>query len=166
MNTLLLLPLTLILLLLICWRLNYKQQQVIVADAGPTLELTAQEQEEKSFSVNYRVSKMPNGDIVDTRDYIRVYVDGGCMENRGIPNKSQVLVYPLNNDVDFKKQVKIGDVLLIRLHDKGVHKLRILKNYDDPNQLITYRYENGHEHQSKRNHNPNDVMGVVKYIVN
>ncbi len=88
------------------------------------------------------------------------------MEPRGIKDKSIVFVQPLSKKENFKKQVKAEDVLLIYLHDKGVFKLRILQNYDNEKQLITYRYkDDGTKHLSSRNHNPDDVKGVVKYVI-
>jgi len=152
-------------LLLVAYFILNHPQKIIVADAGPTQELTDKEQRKNDILRPYQSIKLQSGTIINSRDYIRVKVDGHCMEPRGINDKSQVLVLPLNNKESFKKQVRQGDVLLIYLHDKKVYKLRILENYDNERQLITYRYENGQKHRSQRNHNPNDVIGVVKYIL-
>ncbi len=158
------LPIVAILLLVVYVLLN-RPQKIIVADAGPTRELTAKEQRKNDSYAHYSTIKLQPDKTLQTRDYIMVKVDGKCMEPRGIKDKCIVYVKPLDKNIYFKKQVKLEDVLLIYLHDKGVYKLRILQNYDNEKQLITYRYmNNGEKHISSRTHNPNDVVGVVKYI--
>lgn len=152
-------------LILVYLRLCYPQR-VLVADAGPTKELTFWGQLVKNSFMPYQYARMSDDNIINTREYIRVLVDGKCMEPRGIMDKTHVLVQRIEKDIPFQQQIKIGDVLLIRLHDKWVYKLRILQNYDDVNELITYRYQNGEKHQSSRNHNHKDVIGVVKYLIN
>ena len=164
MRTELLLPLLIIVLIIL--NLYNRYQRVYVADAGPTKELTALGQIVKNFFMPYQNARLEDGSLVNTHEFIRVLVDGKCMEPRGIMDKSHVLVQRIMCDKDFKEQVNIGDVLLLRLHDKKVYKLRILNNFDDINQLETYRYQNGRPHRSSRNHNPKDVIGIVRYIVN
>lgn len=152
-------------LLLIAYFLLNRPQKVIVADAGPTKKLTDKEQRANDELRPYQFIRLGSGKNINSRDYMRVKVDGHCMEPRGIKDGCQVLVLPRNKNEQFKKQVKLGDILLIYLHDKKVYKLRILENYDNEKQLITFRYENGQKHRSQRNHNPDDVLGVVKYIL-
>ena len=145
-----------------------RPQKVIVADAGPTRELTCEEQKGKSFYLPYQIIKTQQGMILNTHDYLRVKVDGKCMEPRGILDKSQILVEPLTKKQKeyFKKHVRLEDVLLIHLKDKDVYKLRILQNYDNEKELITYRYlSNGEKHRSSRNHRPEDIVGIVRYII-
>ena len=142
-----------------------RPQRVIVADAGPTRKLTAKEQKRKSFFTFSQSALCSNKGVMNTRNFIRVYVDGTCMEPRGIKDGAQVLVKPLDKKLDFNAQVKEEDVLLIHLHDKKVYRLRILQDTTDINSLVTYRYKDGVKHNSSRNHKHDDVVGVVKYII-
>lgn len=152
-------------MLLIVYVLLNRPQKVIVADAGPTRELTAKEQRKHDSYSHYTTIRLQSGKSLQSRDYICVKVDGKCMEPRGIKDESTVYVFPINKAENFKKQVRLEDVLLIYLKDKRVYKLRILQNYDNERQLITYRYSNnGEKHLSSRTHKPEDVVGVVKYI--
>jgi hypothetical protein len=143
-----------------------RPQKIILADAGSTHRLTGREQRQKDSFHPFRNISLQAGKILQSRDYICVKVDGNCMEPRGIKNNSIVYVLPLNKKEHFKKQVRAEDVLLIYLPDKNVYKLRILQNYDNKKQLITYRYdENGKKYISSRSHHPDNVRGVVKYVM-
>ena len=152
-------------LLLCMYVFLFYPQRVYVADAGPTKELTAWQQLIKNYLMPYQYVQIAKGVYVNSRDYIRVLVDGKCMGPKGIKDKSQVLVEPLHKDEDFKSQVNLEDVLLIRLPDKKVYKLRILQEYTSDNKLVTYRYEKGEKHMSSRTHSTDDVIGVVRYAV-
>ena len=154
--------------LLILYAFINRPQKIIVADAGPTQSLTSKEQKAKTQYLPYQIISTSHGKIIDTHKYYRVLVDGKCMEPRGIKDKSQILVEPLTKEQKkyFRKYVKLENVLLIYLKDKDVYKLRILQNYDSLEQLITYRYlSNGEKHRSSRNHRPEDVVGIVKYVM-
>ena len=145
-----------------------RMQKVFTADAGPTHTLTSKEQKSRTIYLPYQTICTSHGKQINTRNYLRVKVDGKCMEPKGISDKSQILVEPLteNQRTYFKKYVRLEDVLLIHLKDKDVYKLRILQNYDNEKELITYRYlSSGEKHRSSRNHKPEDVVGVVRYII-
>lgn len=160
-------PICAIILLLLYALLN-RPQRIIIADAGPTRELTGKEQNAKKTYTPYQIIYTPHGNLINTRHYLRIKVDGKCMEPRGILDKSQILVEPLTETqrTYFKKYVRLEDVVLIHLKDKDVYKLRILQNYDNEKELITYRYlSNGEKHRSSRNHRPEDVVGIVRYII-
>ena len=143
-----------------------RPQKIILADAGSTRKLTGREQRKKDSFRPFQNISLQAGKILHSRDYICVKVDGSSIEPRGIKNNSIVYVLPLNRKEHFKKQVRAEDVLLIYLPDKNVYKLRILQNYDNKKRLITYRYnEDGKKHISSKSHHPDNVRGVVKYVM-
>lgn len=142
-----------------------RPQKIIVAEAGPTVQVTHNYQESKRFNVPYEKIKLDNGETIDTRDFIRVYVDGKCMKSRRIKNGSQVLVEKIKNEEEFEKKVNPNDILLIYLKDKKIYKLRIFEKEKNEKELITYRYMNNSKHPSSKPHKKEDVVGVVKYII-
>ena len=155
--------------LLIIYYLSSKnsadKEFVRCVEAGPTAEMTAKELARYSFYDRRRELKDQNGNLIDRTHLERVIVKGGCMTRRGIPNGAQLLVDPINNEVEFNQKVHPHDILMIYIADKDIYKIRELDHIEGT-EAHTFCYNpDGSRHDSSRSHQVNSVKGVVRYRI-
>lgn len=148
-----------------CNKVIGRREYVLCVEAGPVGAADAQTLKSRSFYDRYRIVRDRNGKVLDTSGMLRVMVEGGCMEPRGIKSGDQLLVRKIDACRPLREQIKHNDILLIYLKDTGISKIRIFDRYNDDGSLVTYRYECGERHDSSRPHGENSVVGVVKYKV-
>lgn len=119
-----------------------------------------------SYSASSRSVKLLNGKYINTRNYIRIKINGKCMTPRNILDGEEWLVEPLNNIEDKKSILKVKDVILLYIEDKGRYILREFEDYDIDGSLKTLRYNDDKtERHSSRNHQLNQVKGIVRYAI-
>ena len=148
-----------------CNKVIGKKEYVMCVEAGPVGEADAQFLKSHSFYDWHRTVRGTDGKVLDTSGMLRVVVEGGCMEPRGIMSGDQLLVRRIDPRKDLREQIKHNDILLIYLEDTGISKIRIFDCYNDDDTLVTYRYEGRERRDSSRPQSMKSVVGVVKYKV-
>ena len=119
-----------------------------------------------SYSTSSRSVKLLNGKYINTRNYIRIKINGKCMTPRNILDGEEWLVEPLSNIEDKKSILKVKDVILLYIEDKSRYILREFEDYDIDGSLKTLRYNDDNtERHSSRNHQLNQVKGIVRYAI-
>ena len=120
-----------------------------------------------TYNAISRLIKLRDGRIMRTSDFIRIRITGSCMEPRNVLNGEEWLVLPIQKDKDIKSQIKVNDILLLYIQDKGIYKIRELRDIlDDGNELVTGYYRlDGVKQKSSKNHSAEQVRGVVKYSI-
>lgn len=140
-----------------------RKDTVLGVEAGPLPGGDCALPEKKEGS---KVIRLTDGRYINTRDYIRIMVYGGCMRPRNILNGEEWLVEPIDKRKPLREQIKERDVLLIYLSDKNLYKIREFKDFNGNGLLNTFYYEeNGTEHASSHPHTPESVRGVVRYAI-
>ena len=94
-----------------------------------------------SFSSPSKSVKLLNGKYINTRNYIRIKINGKCMIPRNIFDGEEWLVEPLKNSEDVKSTLRIKDVILLYIQDKGTYILREFNGYDNDGSLKTLIYK-------------------------
>ena len=140
-----------------------RKDTVLGVEAGPLPGGDCALPEKKEGS---KVIRLTDGRYINTRDYIRIMVYGGCMRPRNILNGEEWLVERINKLKPLEKQIRERDVLLIYVADKNLYKIREFKKFNEDGSLATFYYEdNGTEHPSSRPHTRESVCGVVRYAI-
>lgn len=141
------------------------KEYVRCVEAGPTADLSAEELKRYSFYDRRRELRDKDGTFIDRSNMERVVVKGGCMEKRGIPNGSQLLVDTIRSAEDFRQKVKPHDILMIYIADKDIYKIREFDHVEG-SKAYTFCYNpDGSRHDSSRTHSIESVKGVVRYRI-
>lgn len=140
-----------------------RKDTVLGVEAGPLPGGDCALPEKKEGS---KVIRLTDGRYINTRDYIRIMVYGGCMRPRNILNGEEWLVEPIDKRKPLREQIKERDVLLIYVADKNLYKIREFEGFNEDDSLATFYYEdNGAKHPSSKPHTCKSVCGVVRYAI-
>ncbi len=141
-----------------------KEQDVILVEAGPTtcMENVRVFQHYKS---PVKTIKLPDGSYKNSSEFIRIRIDGNCMQKRKICYGEEWLVEQINKSKSMQEQLNISDVLLIYIKDKNMYKIRELANFLDNEMLETIYYDGDDVKISTRPHSYSSVLGVVRYNI-
>ena len=114
-----------------------------------------------------RLVKLDDGSYINSHDYVRIVINGRCMEPRNILNGEEWLVKPIDKNLDVLKQISPKDVLLIYLQDTNIYKIREYErvNRENGELLDTFYYQDGRPHKSSRPHSKKSIVGIVKYSI-
>ena len=140
-----------------------KEQDVFTTEAGPTnCDETLLQKHDRC---PVKTILLPNGTYKSSRDFIRIRINGHCMEKRGVCYGEEWLVEKIDKSKPFKEQVKTSDILFIYIKDKKIFKIRELRSFVDDERLDTIYYQNDIEKSSSIPHNIDSVLGIVRYNI-
>jgi len=141
-----------------------------VVDAGPVVHHT------KKSNANIKIKPLTSHDCIYTKSGKRVNLSGfhqfavigECMQVKEIEEGNIVLVKKFDNKETKKDLLKPQDVLVICLNDKKYkgYKIRVFEGFDKDGSLKTFCYNaDGSLHNSSKNHQIDQIIGVVKFVV-
>lgn len=130
------------------WTKSKMQEKVYKAEAAPTNGLSKDDSWEDFIFARPAILRLKNGETVPTSKFIRIRIQGSCMEPKGIIAGEQWFVKPISQS-KILDEIKPGDVLLIHLKDKNMYKIREYQSTTpDATSLNTFYYNpDGTPHQ-------------------
>lgn len=143
---------------------SYKKKDVIIGvkagDASDECSLPIAQAHSKSV-------RLPNGRYINTKDFIRIRINGNCMKPREILNGEEWLVEKWdNNTKSLNCNLHPRDIMLLYIEDKHSYIIRELVSIKEDNRLKTKRYnDDGSDRFSKNDHRLEQVQGIVRYAI-
>jgi len=141
-----------------------------VVDAGPVVYHV------NKANTNIKIKPLTSHDCIYTKegkrvnlyDFQQFAVIGECMRAEGIEEGNVVLVKKFGVKESKQNLIKPKDVLVIYLNDKRYkgYKVRVFEDFDTDGSLKTFCYnEDGSLHNSSKNHQIDQVIGTVKFVI-
>lgn len=145
-------------------RSNVKCDFVQCVEAGPIDGVGSAELKRRSFKDRQIVLRDQNGHELSHDRYVRLLVKGSCMSPRNINDGDVVIAEKVDEERrrTIRDELRVNNILWLHIEDTGMDKIRILRGWHN-DEMITYYYRNGEEHESSSHHSISQIRGIVRY---
>lgn len=145
-------------------RRNVKSELVQCVEAGPIDGVDAAELKRRSYKDRQVVLRDNNGQELSHDKFVSLIVKGDCMAPRNINNGDMVIAEKVEEARRnaIRQELQTDNIVWLHIEDTGMDKIRIFKEWAG-NEMVTYYYRNGVEHESSSHHSIDQIRGIVRY---